>query len=98
MSRLHQPGLRRPVRWASLLRLEVTTLALLPCAGVGAEGGFAQVEPTLHIDGGTEFVGAAELRWSFLGGRLSAMGQGGTLPLPMEEGMLRPGVDNANAR
>ncbi|QRK13924.1 hypothetical protein JQX13_34215 [Archangium violaceum] len=41
-------------RWRYLARLEVTTLALLPRAGVSEEG-FAQVEPTLLLDGGEEF-------------------------------------------
>ncbi len=41
--------------WHSLARLEVTTLAQLPHAGLGADEGFAQVEPTLIIDGGVEF-------------------------------------------
>lgn len=41
--------------WVFLTRLEATTLALLPPAGLGAEEGFAQVEPTLVIDGGAEF-------------------------------------------
>jgi len=35
-------------RWRYLARMEVTTLALLPRAGVGAEEGFAQMEPTLQ--------------------------------------------------
>ncbi|NOK12931.1 hypothetical protein HNS30_28195 [Corallococcus exercitus] len=38
----------------SLTRLEVTTLALIPRAGAGADEGFAQVEPTLILDGGPE--------------------------------------------
>jgi hypothetical protein len=41
--------------WHYLTRLEMTALALLPRASVGAEEGFAQVEPTLIIDGGAEF-------------------------------------------
>jgi hypothetical protein len=41
--------------WDYLMRLEATTLALLPRAGVAADEGFAQVEPTLIIDGGAEF-------------------------------------------
>ncbi|MBN8470449.1 hypothetical protein JYJ95_28405 [Corallococcus exiguus] len=36
----------------SLTRLEATTLALLPRAGAGADEGFAQVEPTIILDGG----------------------------------------------
>ncbi|WP_249351440.1 hypothetical protein [Corallococcus exiguus] len=38
----------------SLTRLEVTTLALLPRTDAGADEGFAQVEPTLILDGGPE--------------------------------------------
>ena len=34
-------------RWYYLTRMEATTLALLPRAGVGSEEGFVQVEPTL---------------------------------------------------
>ncbi|RKH52605.1 hypothetical protein [Corallococcus llansteffanensis] len=40
--------------WYSLARLEATTLAVLPRAGTGADEGFAQVEPTLILDGGPE--------------------------------------------
>ncbi|MFE8605389.1 hypothetical protein [Archangium violaceum] len=43
-----------PARWSYLTRLEVTTLALLPRAGVGTQEGFVQVEPTLILDGGTQ--------------------------------------------
>ena len=42
-------------RWYSLTRMEATTLALLPRAGVGSEEGFVEVEPTLILDGGPEF-------------------------------------------
>ncbi|HSP77715.1 MAG TPA: hypothetical protein VLQ93_04260 [Myxococcaceae bacterium] len=41
-------------RWHYLTRLEVATWAHLPRAGVGAEEGFAQVEPTVVLDGGEE--------------------------------------------
>ncbi len=41
-------------KWRSLARLETSGLALLPRAGVGAAEGFAQVEPTLILDGGEE--------------------------------------------
>ncbi len=41
--------------WHSLTRLEATTLALLPHAGLGADEGFVQVEPTFIIDGGAGF-------------------------------------------
>ncbi|RKG71098.1 hypothetical protein D7V80_02870 [Corallococcus sp. CA054B] len=49
------------------------------------------------------YLGAAEVRWRFLGGKLYAMGTGGTLLFPTSEGTLRPGafasvglgVDNA---
>ncbi len=45
-----------PVRtWHSLVRLEATTLALLPRGGVGTDEGFAQVEPGVILDGGAEF-------------------------------------------
>jgi hypothetical protein len=51
---------------------------------------------------GARYLGAAEVRWRFLGRKLYAMGTGGTLLFP-EEGGLRPaafasvglGVDNA---
>lgn len=46
------PGAERSVY--SLTRLEVTTLALLPRSGTGADEGFAQIEPTLILDGGPE--------------------------------------------
>lgn len=49
------------------------------------------------------YLGGAELRWRFLGGRLYALGTGGTLLFPEGMGRLRPGafasvglgVDNA---
>ncbi|NPD28863.1 hypothetical protein HPP06_36125, partial [Corallococcus exiguus] len=41
--------------WRNLLRVEATTLAFLPRAGVGADEGFLQVEPTLILDGGEDF-------------------------------------------
>ncbi len=52
---------------------------------------------------GARYLGAAEVRWRFLGGKLYAMGTGGTLLFPEAEGTLRPGafasgglgVDNA---
>ncbi|WP_338872265.1 hypothetical protein [Myxococcus stipitatus] len=53
---------------------------------------------------GARYLGAAEVRWRFLGGKLYVMGTGGTLLFPTEEGgLLRPrvfasvglGVDNA---
>nr|WP_241757734.1 hypothetical protein [Myxococcus landrumus] len=52
---------------------------------------------------GARYLGAAEVRWRFLGGGLYAMGTGGTLLFPTDEGTLRPGafasvglgVDNA---
>ncbi|WNZ62684.1 hypothetical protein QEG98_02320 [Myxococcus sp. MxC21-1] len=52
---------------------------------------------------GARYLGAAEVRWRFLGGKLYAMGTGGTLLFPTAEGGLRPGafasvglgVDNA---
>ena len=42
-------------QWRYLTRLEATGLALLPRAGAGAEEAFAQMEPTLIVDGGAEF-------------------------------------------
>ncbi|RKH11963.1 hypothetical protein D7V97_09765 [Corallococcus sp. CA053C] len=52
---------------SALLRMEVATLALLPREGTGAGEGFAQVEPTLILDGGPEWglkLGApVRLRW-----------------------------------
>lgn len=52
---------------------------------------------------GARYLGAAEVRWRFLGGKLYAAGTGGTLLFPTSEGSLRPGafaslglgVDNA---
>ncbi|MCP3098411.1 hypothetical protein LZ198_05905 [Myxococcus sp. K15C18031901] len=52
---------------------------------------------------GARYLGSAEVRWRFLGGKLYAMGTGGTLLFPTAEGTLRPGafasvglgVDNA---
>ncbi|WP_141618469.1 hypothetical protein [Myxococcus sp. AB036A] len=52
---------------------------------------------------GARYLGAAEVRWRFLGGKLYAMGTGGSLLFPTAEGALRPGafasvglgVDNA---
>jgi hypothetical protein len=52
---------------------------------------------------GARYLGAAEVRWRFLGGMFYAMGTGGTLLFPEAEGTLRPaafasvglGVDNA---
>ncbi|WP_164019044.1 hypothetical protein [Pyxidicoccus trucidator] len=39
-------------RWGYVLRLEATTLALLPRHGAGETAGFVQLEPTLVLDGG----------------------------------------------
>jgi len=52
---------------------------------------------------GARYLGGAEVRWRFLGGKLYVMGTGGTLLFPTAEGVLRPGafasaglgVDNA---
>jgi hypothetical protein len=52
---------------------------------------------------GVRYLAAAEMRWRFLGGRLYALGTGGTQLFPEEVGTLRPGayasvglgVDNA---
>ncbi|MFP2929847.1 hypothetical protein ACLESO_32570, partial [Pyxidicoccus sp. 3LG] len=44
-----------PRKWHYLTRVDATTWALLPRAGMGAEEGFAQIEPTFIIDGGPEF-------------------------------------------
>ncbi|WP_425334835.1 hypothetical protein [Myxococcus stipitatus] len=41
---------------------------------------------------GARYLGAAEVRWRFLGGKLYAMGTGGTLLFPTNEGALRPGA------
>ncbi|MFY2560196.1 hypothetical protein ACN469_21475 [Corallococcus terminator] len=50
------PSLAPPARkWHHLMRLEATTLAFLPRAGVGEDEGFVQVEPTFILDGGPEF-------------------------------------------
>ncbi|RKG56358.1 hypothetical protein D7V80_40650, partial [Corallococcus sp. CA054B] len=45
----------RDAAWRSLLRLDVTTLALLPRAGVGLDEGFLQVEPTVVLERGEDF-------------------------------------------
>jgi len=61
-------------KWHSLTRVEATTWALLPRAGAGADAGFAQIEPTLILDGGLEFgvnVGAP-VRLRLWGGGESA--------------------------
>ncbi|WP_199738679.1 hypothetical protein [Corallococcus sp. CA054B] len=52
---------------------------------------------------GARYLGSAEVRWRLLGGKLYAMGTGGTLLFPTPAGTLRPGafasvglgVDNA---
>ncbi|TQF08533.1 hypothetical protein FJV41_49405, partial [Myxococcus llanfairpwllgwyngyllgogerychwyrndrobwllllantysiliogogogochensis] len=52
---------------------------------------------------GARYLGAAEVRWRFLGGKFYALGTGGTLLFPTTDGTLRPGafasvglgVDNA---
>ncbi|MCY1019390.1 hypothetical protein [Pyxidicoccus sp. MSG2] len=50
-----EPDVLPPTRqWHSLTRLEATTWALLPRAGMGRDEGFVQIEPTLIIDGGEE--------------------------------------------
>lgn len=41
---------------------------------------------------GARYLGAAEVRWRFLGGRLYALGTGGTLLFPQGDGTLRPGA------
>ncbi|NOJ93618.1 hypothetical protein HMI51_11825, partial [Corallococcus coralloides] len=41
---------------------------------------------------GARYLGAAEVRWRLLGGKLYAMGTGGTLLFPTPEGTLRPGA------
>lgn len=38
------------------------------------------------------YLVSGEARWRFLGGKLYAVGQGGTLLLPAAEGTLRPGA------
>ncbi|MFP2933276.1 hypothetical protein ACLESO_50645, partial [Pyxidicoccus sp. 3LG] len=51
------PAPAPPLRpWHVLTRLETGTLALLPRAGTGEGEGFAQIEPTVILDGGPEFV------------------------------------------
>ncbi|ATB44846.1 hypothetical protein [Corallococcus macrosporus] len=49
------PSVAPARKWHSLTRVEVTSLALLPRAGVGEDEGFVQVEPTFILDGGSEF-------------------------------------------
>ncbi|NOK24022.1 hypothetical protein HMI50_44385, partial [Corallococcus carmarthensis] len=41
---------------------------------------------------GARYLGSAEVRWRLLGGKLYAMGTGGTLLFPTPEGTLRPGA------
>ncbi|NOJ83340.1 hypothetical protein, partial [Myxococcus xanthus] len=41
---------------------------------------------------GARYLASGEVRWRFLGGRLYALGQGGTLLYPTAEGPLRPGA------
>ncbi|TQF10307.1 hypothetical protein FJV41_40075 [Myxococcus llanfairpwllgwyngyllgogerychwyrndrobwllllantysiliogogogochensis] len=41
---------------------------------------------------GARYLVSGEARWRFLGGRLFAVGQGGTLLFPSPEGTLRPGA------
>jgi hypothetical protein len=41
---------------------------------------------------GARYLGAAEVRWRILGGRVYALGTGGTLLFPEAEGTLRPGA------
>ncbi|MCY1040164.1 hypothetical protein OV208_02435 [Corallococcus sp. bb12-1] len=41
---------------------------------------------------GVRYLTSGEVRWRFLGGRLYALGQGGTLLYPTPEGTLRPGA------
>ncbi|MCY1047653.1 hypothetical protein OV208_40520 [Corallococcus sp. bb12-1] len=41
---------------------------------------------------GTRYLASGEGRWRFLGGRVYALGQGGTLLTPTPEGKLRPGA------
>ncbi len=41
---------------------------------------------------GARYLGAAEVRWRFLGGSLYALGTGGTLLFPEAGGTLRPGA------
>ncbi len=51
-------------RWNSLTRLEISTLVLLPRGGAGEAVGYAQLMPTLVLDGGVEWglhVGAPVL-------------------------------------
>jgi hypothetical protein len=41
---------------------------------------------------GARYLGAAEVRWRLLAGRLYALGTGGTLQVPEGDGTLRPGA------
>jgi len=63
-----------PPSWHSLTRMESTLLALLPRKGAGEREGFAQLEPTLVVDGGEDFgvnVGAP-VRLRLWGGEADA--------------------------
>jgi hypothetical protein len=48
-------GNESPRARASRARMEVVTLALPPRSGVDEAEGFVQLEPTLALDGGSEF-------------------------------------------
>jgi hypothetical protein len=41
---------------------------------------------------GARYLGAVEVRWRFLAGRLYALGTGGTLLFPEGDGTMRPGA------
>ncbi|TQF09877.1 hypothetical protein FJV41_42410, partial [Myxococcus llanfairpwllgwyngyllgogerychwyrndrobwllllantysiliogogogochensis] len=41
---------------------------------------------------GARYLASGDARWRFLGGKLYAVGQGGTLLFPTAEGTLRPGA------
>ncbi|WP_338865188.1 hypothetical protein [Myxococcus stipitatus] len=49
------PGVEPDERWRNLFRVEATTWALLPRAGVGTKEGYFQVEPTIIFERGKEF-------------------------------------------
>ncbi|QSQ17166.1 hypothetical protein [Myxococcus landrumensis] len=49
------PGVEPDERWWNLFRVEATTWALLPRAGVGTDSGYFQVDPTIDFERGEEF-------------------------------------------
>lgn len=103
----HQQSSETQPHQELLLRLTVT----LPTCCYLVNSSYAQDQIQSPVRGlavglrqpGARYLASGEVRWRFLGGRLYALGQGGTLLFPAGEGTLRPGtfasvglgVDNA---